>query len=62
MSRSLRKSVLRHMIVISFDGEFDGLCLNEVREEKFVHSVEIVLAGVEPKDRQFLYVCFQFLC
>ena len=50
------------MIAISFDGEFDGLSLNEVREEKFFHSVEIVLARVEAKDRQFLYVCFQFFC
>ena len=40
-----------HMIVVSLNSELDGLSLNEVREQKMFHGVQIVLAGVEAKDR-----------
>ena len=43
-----------HVIAVSLDSELYGLNLNEVQEQKFFYSVEVVLAGIEAKDRQFL--------
>ena len=31
-----------HMVAVSLDSELGGLRLNEIREQKFFHSVEIV--------------------
>ena len=38
------------MVAVSFYGKLDWLCLNEVREKKFFHSVQIVLAGIKAQD------------
>ena len=40
-----------HVIAVSLDSKFDRVVFHQVREQKFFHSVEIILPGIEAKDR-----------
>ena len=49
------------MIIIPFHSKLDGLMLDELREQEFFGSIQVVLSGIETQHWQFFYIGIQFL-